>query len=206
MHCNADRSPYLIGDAAWLICDKSCCSTQVAALLHQVEQTLAQDAIKRSSQPTSTSSPDAHPHLHASDTTPPTRSPTDPLIPPSCIPPAMRAGHMLQPSADGIDYNLLILLHGLGDKPGPFARLAQQLALPQTASMALPGPLVVPETGGGRAWLTAFDDEWELIQVSWGPAGDIGLGWHRCWHQLLALLLCACLCLCVCVLVWCLPA
>jgi hypothetical protein len=45
------------------------------------------------------------------------------------------------------------------------AALAQRMQLPQTACLALSGPLEVPETGGGRAWFTAFDDEWELIQV-----------------------------------------
>jgi predicted esterase len=83
----------------------------------------------------------------------------------------MRSGHILHPSSDGINHNVLILLHGLGDKPAPFAKLAQQLALPQTASLALPGPLPVPETGGGRAWMTAFDDDWELIQVSYPGRG-----------------------------------
>jgi hypothetical protein len=48
------------------------------------------------------------------------------------------------------------------------AALAQRMQLPQTACLALSGPLVVPETGGGRAWFTAFDDKWELIQVHMG--------------------------------------
>lgn len=35
----------------------------------------------------------------------------------------------------------------------------------QTACLALSGPLPVPETDGGRAWYTAFDEDWEPIQV-----------------------------------------
>jgi hypothetical protein len=45
------------------------------------------------------------------------------------------------------------------------AALAQRMQLPQTACLALSGPLEVPETGGGRAWFNAFNDDWELIQV-----------------------------------------
>ena len=60
------------------------------------------------------------------------------------------------------------------------AALAKSMALPQTASLALPGPLTVPETGGGRAWFQAFDDDWELIQVC-GVSGvrERGVGGAR---------------------------
>ena len=44
------------------------------------------------------------------------------------------------PSDDGVDENLLILLHGLGDTQVPFANLGKQLKLPQTATMALRAP------------------------------------------------------------------
>lgn len=38
---------------------------------------------------------------------------------PAAYPGALRGGaHAFQHSADGVDENLLILLHGLGDKPG----------------------------------------------------------------------------------------
>ena len=39
------------------------------------------------------------------------------------------------------------------------------MQLPQTASLALAGPLEVPETNGGRAWLQVFDDDYDFIQV-----------------------------------------
>jgi hypothetical protein len=48
------------------------------------------------------------------------------------------------------------------------------MQLPQTACLALSGALEVPETGGGRAWFTAFDDDWELIQVG------VPYGMHPC--------------------------
>lgn len=48
----------------------------------------------------------------------------------------------------------------------PAAALAQRMALPQTACLALSGRLPVPETDGGRMWYTTFEDDGELIQVS----------------------------------------
>lgn len=44
------------------------------------------------------------------------------------------------------------------------AALAKRMALPQTACLALSGPLAVPETDGGRAWFTVFDEDGELIK------------------------------------------
>ena len=68
--------------------------------------------------------------------------------------------------------SLLIMLHGLGDTPRPYAALARRMQLPSTAALVLAGPLEVPETDGGRAWHEAFDEEWELIQVSRGGIGE----------------------------------
>eukprot|EP00887_Chlorella_sp_A99_P006042 scaffold22.g6042.t1 len=73
------------------------------------------------------------------------------------------------PSPDGIDENLLILLHGLGDSPAPFAGLARRLALPQAAALALGGPGTVPLMGG-RSWFEAFDSSFELIE---GRPGEL---------------------------------
>lgn len=47
----------------------------------------------------------------------------------------------------------------------PFAKLAVQMALPQTATLAVPGPLPVAGTDGGRAWFQAFDESGEVIAV-----------------------------------------
>jgi hypothetical protein len=52
------------------------------------------------------------------------------------------------------------------------AALAQRMALPQTACLALSGRLPVPETDGGRMWYTTFEDDGEFIQV----IGDIFSG------------------------------
>lgn len=53
--------------------------------------------------------------------------------------------------------NNCVLKSGLAAEP--YARLGRQMALPQTACLALPGPLgPVPGTPSGRAW---FDEEAE---------------------------------------------
>ncbi|GFH07208.1 abhydrolase_2 domain-containing protein, partial [Haematococcus lacustris] len=84
----------------------------------------------------------------------------------ACLPAALSAaGWSYSGSADGLDTNLLLLFHGLGDRHTPFAALDAKLALPQTASLALGGPLEVPESDGGRAWFVTHEEEgWEPIQ------------------------------------------
>ncbi|KAK3280976.1 hypothetical protein CYMTET_11208, partial [Cymbomonas tetramitiformis] len=82
----------------------------------------------------------------------------------SMIPKELRQGAIFADSPDGVNENLLLLLHGLGDKPAPYANLAKKMKLPQTATLAISGPLEIPMTDGGRAWYTAFDDDFELIQ------------------------------------------
>ena len=61
-----------------------------------------------------------------------------------------------QDSPDGQNENLLILCHGLGDSDRPFHQLARQMRLPQTATLALRGPVEVP-FGLGFAWYESFD-------------------------------------------------
>ncbi|KAI8888385.1 alpha/beta-hydrolase [Backusella circina FSU 941] len=62
-------------------------------------------------------------------------------------------------SADGIDTNLLILLHGLGksDSKTPFTKLGQQLKLPQTAILSVQGTEPVPYMEGCNQWFPSFD-------------------------------------------------
>jgi hypothetical protein len=61
------------------------------------------------------------------------------------------------PSADGLDSNLLLLFHGLGDTPAPYATFFRSIKLPQTAGLVLRAPLPLPfEMGYG--WFRAFDD------------------------------------------------
>ncbi|KAI7875729.1 Alpha/Beta hydrolase protein [Mucor mucedo] len=61
------------------------------------------------------------------------------------------------PSQDGIDHNLLVLLHGLGDSKGPFTNLGKQLKLPQTATLSVQAPEPVPYMDGCFQWFPSFD-------------------------------------------------
>ena len=65
--------------------------------------------------------------------------------------------------------NLLLLLHGLGDTPRPFAQLARTLALPQTASLALRAPVPLPCDMDGACWHASFDPDGHVI----GPLSGI---------------------------------
>jgi predicted esterase len=65
-------------------------------------------------------------------------------------------------SPDGCDGNLLILLHGLGDNHKPFSKLAQTMALPQTAYLAINGPEVLP-FDNSYSWFPSFQDDGEPI-------------------------------------------
>ena len=47
-----------------------------------------------------------------------------------------------------------------------FAALGKRMNLPQTSILALSGPIHIPETDGGRAWFTSFDENWDLIEPS----------------------------------------
>lgn len=69
------------------------------------------------------------------------------------------SGLTYTPSPDGVDENVLVLLHGLGEaSEQPFSRLGATMALPQTACLALAAPSQVPVLGGGM-WFTAFTDD-----------------------------------------------
>lgn len=61
-----------------------------------------------------------------------------------------------QRSADGQSTNILILLHGLGDGPAPYLRLAKAMQLPQTDVLSLCGPVQLP-LDMGHGWFEAFD-------------------------------------------------
>jgi predicted esterase len=58
-------------------------------------------------------------------------------------------------SLDGTDSNLLVLFHGLGDSPEPFASLGRRFALPQTAVLALQAPFPLP-LDLGYCWFNFF--------------------------------------------------
>ena len=58
--------------------------------------------------------------------------PTKPAPSAALLPPLLAAAPWeYAPAPDGVEENLLLLLHGLGDRPAAFAKLAQQMALPQ---------------------------------------------------------------------------
>ncbi|TFK75647.1 hypothetical protein BDN72DRAFT_831971 [Pluteus cervinus] len=62
------------------------------------------------------------------------------------------------PSDDGTDENLLIILHGLGDTHVPFSRMAKNLKLPQTATLTLRAPELIPFLyEDAYQWYPSFD-------------------------------------------------
>ncbi|KAG2173282.1 hypothetical protein INT43_004656 [Umbelopsis isabellina] len=61
------------------------------------------------------------------------------------------------PSADKVNLNVLILLHGLGDTEEPYKKLGINLKLPQTATMAVQAPEPVPYMDDGYQWFPSFD-------------------------------------------------
>jgi predicted esterase len=72
------------------------------------------------------------------------------------------------PPPASADSNLLLLLHGLGDDHRPYHRLAGQLRLPQTATLALRAPLELP-LDCGWGWLQSLDPQtFDLLRPSPG--------------------------------------
>ncbi|KAJ3185422.1 hypothetical protein HDU87_000041 [Geranomyces variabilis] len=59
-------------------------------------------------------------------------------------------------SGDGVDENLLVLFHGMGDLPANFIQFAIKMNLPQTALLALKAPLPVP-FHEGTCWAPVYD-------------------------------------------------
>lgn len=60
-------------------------------------------------------------------------------------------------SSDGIDNNLLIMLHGAGDTHEPYDKLAIQVALPQTATLAVSSRNVALPLDLGYTWFEEMD-------------------------------------------------
>ncbi|KAL2623479.1 hypothetical protein R1flu_003684 [Riccia fluitans] len=74
-------------------------------------------------------------------------------------------------SPDGVDENLLILLHGRGDTHTNFVSFAEKLNLPQCAYLALSGPIRLPESVvTGRLWLRVYDYDNDWAELRRGDA------------------------------------
>ncbi|GAA6012544.1 hypothetical protein JCM11491_005428 [Sporobolomyces phaffii] len=69
------------------------------------------------------------------------------------------------PAPDGLDANLLIFFHGLGDTFAPFAQLGRSLNLPQTAILSLQAPTQIPLLEEPAfQWWESFDPLGEIIE------------------------------------------
>ncbi|KAG2761870.1 hypothetical protein JG687_00002371 [Phytophthora cactorum] len=70
---------------------------------------------------------------------------------------------LVQPDKDAPPaQNLLVFLHGRGDSHEPFARLGEQMALPQTAVLSLRAPRELP-FGLGFTWIDDLDANGDVI-------------------------------------------
>jgi predicted esterase len=59
---------------------------------------------------------------------------------------------IVHPQNEKLPYNILILLHGMGDTHAPFAALAKNLNFPETACLAIRGPQPLPFDMNGFHW------------------------------------------------------
>ncbi|GAA5862401.1 hypothetical protein JCM3774_002504 [Rhodotorula dairenensis] len=76
---------------------------------------------------------------------------------------ALRA--VYAPPRDGVESNLLVLFHGLGDTANPFAQLGKSLNLPQTAVLALQAPTQIPLLEEeAYQWWDSFDQLGDVIR------------------------------------------
>lgn len=103
---------------------------EVQALLKQLQQAQSSHVAAPGQQQElaeTAAPPAAGALLHSGPAKPP---PTAALLPPLLA----RSPWEHVPAADGVDENLLLLLHGLGDRPAAFAALARRMALPQVAA------------------------------------------------------------------------
>ncbi|KZS94170.1 hypothetical protein SISNIDRAFT_427371 [Sistotremastrum niveocremeum HHB9708] len=95
----------------------------------------------------------------------PSSSDANPRVKPPPKPSGIPVPFSYAPSDDGTDENLLILLHGLGDSHTPFAKLGRQLKLPQTATLALRAPELIPYLyEEAFQWYPTFDALGEFLE------------------------------------------
>jgi len=82
------------------------------------------------------------------------------------FPPSLREGWEWIPNVfpDRDTENLLLILHGMGDSPGNFGKLARTMGLPGTTCLALAAPLQLP-LDSGRTWFKSVNDDWVELPV-----------------------------------------
>ncbi|KAI9097151.1 Alpha/Beta hydrolase protein [Phlyctochytrium arcticum] len=85
-------------------------------------------------------------------------------------PPRSNGAFVYKPAADGVDENLLVLLHGLGDRPENFINFGVKMQLPQTAILALRGPSPIP-FHDGTGWVPAFSPNGDDLSYSDASVG-----------------------------------
>lgn len=121
---------------SWAICCTSAATTAVHVVIcvqaASLPCTLPDSVLLPCPTKATSSAPpvSARPPPGATRPPPPLRLP----ITRTCLPLPWRASPSaweFVPSPDGLNENLLVLLHGLGDGPSGFARLARQMRLPQ---------------------------------------------------------------------------
>lgn len=66
-------------------------------------------------------------------------------------------------SPDGVEGNLLVLFHGLGDDMQKFFNFGTSLNLPQTSVLALRAPKQLPFGLDGYSWFDSFESDGNLI-------------------------------------------
>ncbi|KAG0238783.1 hypothetical protein BGW42_002649, partial [Actinomortierella wolfii] len=85
-----------------------------------------------------------------------------------------------EPSVDGVDENLVIFFHGLGDKIAPnFISLAKNLKLPQSATCCIQAPTPVPYLEEESwQWYPSFDlltGENRIVLFGFSQGGSVAL-------------------------------
>lgn len=78
---------------------------------------------------------------------------------------------LYEPSRDGHETNLLIVLHGVGDAATNFIEFGRRLQLPQTSLLALTAPMPLPCGISGSSWVATFEDDGSLLERTLKP-GD----------------------------------
>ena len=88
-------------------------------------------------------------------------------------------GYIYSHSNDSVDSNLLLVLHGMGDRAAPLHKFAERMELPQTAVLSLDASVKLNGRDGfmklpfdlGHTWFLEHDLSVEAIMKSFGASG-----------------------------------